>query len=145
MVLFSTNSHELHTLISKLNNKKSSGYDFISNQIIKATSHTIIPYLVPLFNNCISNGIFPNSYKIAQVIPLFKGGDKESPNSYRPRSLLPSIGKLFEKLISLRMIKFLDKFNILSKDQFGFRSRFATEHAITDIHENLKDYGTLGT
>ena len=35
------------------------------------------------------------------------------------------------------MIKFLDKFNILSKDQFGFRSRFATEHAITDIHEKL--------
>ena len=63
MVLFPTNSHELHTLISKLNNKKSSGYDFISNQIIKATSHTIIPHLVPLFNNCISNGIFPNSYK----------------------------------------------------------------------------------
>ena len=137
MVMFPTNANEVLTLISKLNNKKSSGYDSISNQIIKASSHTITPYLVKLFNICITNGTFPNSYKIAQVIPLFKGGDKESPNSYRPISLLPSIGKLFEKLISLRMVKFLDKFDILSKDQFGFRAKFATEHAITDIHEKL--------
>ena len=62
MVLFPTNAHELQKLISKLNNKKSSGYDSISNQIIKATSHTIIPYIVSLFNTCISNGIFPDSY-----------------------------------------------------------------------------------
>ena len=57
MVLFPTDAHELHTLISKLNNKKSSGYDSISNQIIKSTSDTIIPYLVPMFNSCISNVI----------------------------------------------------------------------------------------
>ena len=83
------------------------------------------------------NGVFPDAYKIAQVIPLFKGGDKENPNSYRPISLLPTLGKLFEKVISTRVIKFLDKSNILSKHQFGFRAKFSTEHAITDIHEKL--------
>ena len=45
------------------------------------------------------------AYKIADVVPLFKSGTKEDPNCYRPVSLLPTIGKLFEKLISLRMIK----------------------------------------
>ena len=78
---------------------------------------------------------FPDAYKIAQVIPLFKGGDKENPSSYRPISLLPTLGKLFEKVISLRTIKFLDKCDLLSKHQFGFRCKFSTEHAITDIYE----------
>ena len=76
-------------------------------------------------------------FKIAQVIPLFKGGNKEDPNSYRPISLLPAIGKLLEKLIFTRLIKFFSKYNVLSSHQFGFRSSFSTELAVIDIHEKL--------
>ena len=137
MLMSETDEFELARLISKLNNKKSSGYDLVSNKILKATQTTIIPYLVTLFNQCIVEGVFPSSYKIAQVIPLFKGGNKEDPNCYRPISLLPTIGKLFEKLLSVRIINFLIKFSILSKHQFGFRAKFATEHAIIDIYEKL--------
>ena len=54
---------------------------------MKATNHSISPYLEILFSKCIKDGIFPDSYKIAQVIPLFKGGDKEDSNCYRPISL----------------------------------------------------------
>ena len=72
-----TNSYEISTLINKLNNKKSSGYDLISNHILKSTNFTISPYLEMLFNCCIFNGVFPDAFKIAQVIPLFKGGDRE--------------------------------------------------------------------
>ena len=59
-------------------------------------------------------GTFPDAFKIAQVIPLFKGGDKENVNSYRPISLLPVLGKLFEKVISLRTVNYIDKFKLLS-------------------------------
>ena len=137
MIVFPTNTSEIINVISKLDNKKSCGYDLVSNKILKATQSTILPYLVSLFNQCILEGVFPSAYKIAQVIPLFKGGDKENPNCYRPISLLPTIGKLFEKLLSYRIIKFLDKHNILSKHQFGFSAKFATEYAITDIYEKL--------
>ena len=82
-------------------------------------------------------GIFPDIYKVAQVIPLFKGGDKEDMNCYRPISLLPALGKLFEKVISTRMVNFFDKNNLFSPQQFGFREKFSTEHAILDIHEKL--------
>ena len=133
-VLSGTNSFEISTLIRKLNNKKSSGYDSISNKVLKETKDTILPYLVVLFNK---SGTFPDPYKIAQVIPLFKGGDKTNPNSYRPISLLPAIGKLFEKLLAKRLINFLVKYDLFSKHQFGFRAKFSTEYAATDLYEKL--------
>ena len=132
-----TSTFEIHTLIDKLNNKKSSGYDLISNSILRETKDIIAPYLNVLFNKCISQGIFPDSFKTAQVIPLFKGGDKEDPNPYRPIPLLLSIGELFDKLISKRIINFFNKYEIFSSHQFGFRSNFATEYPVIDIHEKL--------
>ena len=95
---------EILCLISKLVLKKACGYDLISNRILKATSYIISPFLAKLFNCCIQQGVFPDAYKIAQVIPLFKGGDRQSCDSQRPISLLPAIGKLLEKLIAGRVV-----------------------------------------
>ena len=95
--------------------KKACGYDHISNRILKKTSYIIAPYLCILFNNCIRQGVFPDAYKIAKVIPLFKkGGDKESKDSYRPISLLPALGKLLEKLISVRVVRFFEAYDLFS-------------------------------
>ena len=52
-VLSPTSTYEMHTLIDKLNNKKSSSYDLISNSILKETKDIIAPYLTVLFNKCI--------------------------------------------------------------------------------------------
>ena len=51
--------------------------------------------------------------------------------------MLPAIGKLLEKLIADKMVKYFDAFNLFSPHQFGFRSKFSTEHAIIDIHEKI--------
>ena len=67
----------------------------------------------------------------------YKGGDKDDCNNYRPISLLPAIGKLFEKLISHRLTAHLDSHNILSHHQYGFRKNYSTELAVNDIHEKL--------
>ena len=132
-----TNTAEIMELILKLLVNKSCGYDLISNRVLKATIETICPHIVYLFNLCIDQGIFPDPLKMAQVIPIFKGGDKEDPSSYRPISLLPAIGKLFEKLISKKLLDFFNKYDLLCKEQFGFRSGFSTEYAIHDIYEKL--------
>ena len=132
-----TNEKEISDLVKSLKNKKACGYDLISNRILKETRKTIVPFITSLFNKCLSSGIFPESFKIAQVVPLFKGGDKENPTSYRPISLLPALGKLLEKLVSVRTLNFFNENDILSKHQFGFRKSFSTEFAILDIYEKL--------
>ena len=55
--------------------------------------------------------VFPDVLKIAEVIPLFKGGDMHILGNYRPISLLPIFGKLFEKIIAKRLTDFLDSSN----------------------------------
>ena len=82
-------------------------------------------------------GTFPDSFKVAKVTPLFKGGRWLDPNSYRPISLLPSLGKLFEKVISTRLLDYFNMFDLFLKYQFGFRENFTTEFAILDIYEKL--------
>ena len=137
MMMFDTDHYETYKLISKLVNKNSCAYDLVSNKILKATIDIITPYLVVLFNKCIKEGVFPNSFKLAEVIPLFKGGDRQDPDRYRPISLLPTIGKLFEKILSIRVLKFLSKHEIVSKHQIGFRAKFSTDYAFVDIYDKL--------
>ena len=103
----------------------------------KVTNEIISPYLEILFYKCIQEGVWPDTFKIAQVILLFKGGDKEDRNCYRPISLLPTISKIFERILATRIIKFFTKFDLFSKDQFGFRAGFSTEFAIADIYDKL--------
>ena len=73
-------AQEISKNISRLINKNSCGYDLVSNRTMKATNHSVSPYLEILFSKCINEGVFPDSYEIAQVIPLFKGGNKEDSN-----------------------------------------------------------------
>ena len=59
-----TSASEIFECISKLENKKSSGYDCISNSVLKSTNQAISPYLEILFNCCIYHGTFPDVFKI---------------------------------------------------------------------------------
>ena len=132
-----TTEEEIYKLIQNLKLKKACGYDLISNKILKTTSRSAVPFITRLFNICIDKGIFPDCFKIAQVIPLFKGGNKENPGCYRPISLLPALGKLLEKVAYIRTLEHFENNNFLSKHQFGFRKYLSTEYAILDMHEKL--------
>ena len=134
---YSSSEEEVIELIRNLKTKKACGYDLISNNVLKATCNTIVPFITRLYNVCIDKGVFPDCFKIAQVIPLFKGGNKEDPSCYRPISLLPALGKLLEKIVSVRALEYFNENDILSKHQFGFRKGFSTEYAILDIYEKL--------
>ena len=128
---------QVKRVISGLQTKKACGYDSISNNILKNTTHVVAPYITTLFNSCIEQGSFPNIYKIAKVIPLFKGGDAKDVNCYRPISLLPAFGKLLEKLFSFQVVEYFEKFDLFCKQQFGFRKNYGTEYAILDITEKI--------
>ena len=97
-------------------------------------------YIVHLFNACLDCGFFPNTLKIAKVIPVFKTGDKTKLTNYRPISLLSCFSKTLEKIVYHKVIKFLDKNSVFSPHQlFGFRPGCSAVHAIIDIIANCND------
>ena len=81
--------------------------------------------------------IFPDKLKIAEVIPLFKKGDKSIFSNYRPISLLPSISKLFEKVIYQQLYKYFEDLNLFYESQYGFRKGHSTELASLELVNRL--------
>ena len=79
--------------------------DFIPTSLIISCSSVFTEIIITLANLSIDQGIFPSSFKLAQVTPLFKkaGLDKSSPSSNRPISNLNNIFKLLERLILIRI------------------------------------------
>ncbi len=76
--------------------------------------------LVHLLNLSLSQGIFADELKVANIIPLFKSDDPMLFNNYRPVSLLSIFSKIFEKVMYKRLVEFLEQQNILYDKQFGF-------------------------
>ena len=82
-------------------------------------------------------GYYPSIFKLAKVTALFKGGIESEVDNYRPISVLPVLNKVFEKVIHNQLIDFLELHNVLSHQQFGFRKKHSTSHAISCVYEKL--------
>ena len=114
------NESEVVTSINKLKNKGNVIVD-LSVQTVKNNACVFSRHLVFLYNYSIEKSSFPNRLKIACVIPGHKSGPKEIIDNYRPISNLPVLSKIFETLSLSRMTSFVEKCNLLSNAQFGFR------------------------
>jgi hypothetical protein len=68
---------------------------------------------------------------------VYKSGEKNDVNNYRPISVLPAISKIIEKMINNRLIAYLEKFKIISKSQFGFRKGLSTEDAVLALTKEI--------
>ena len=131
---------ELFKLINNLKNSKSPGFDNIGPKLIKQVMHVVIDPLVYLYNLSFETGIVPDKLKIAKVVPVYKSGDSSLPNNYRPISLLSVFDKLLEKLMAIRLNKFLSVNNILYRYQFGFRKNYSTVLAVIDVVDNILEH-----
>ena len=124
-------------IICKLTAGKSSGHDGISVTILKWCLPYIASLLTNIFNTFLKAGSYPNIFKLAKVTALFKGGDNSKADNFRPISVLPTLNKVFEKLLHAQLTAFLNENEILSKQQFGFRKKHSTSHAVSCLHEKL--------
>jgi len=77
--------------------------------LIKDVMTFVVKPLTYIFNLSLQIGIFPDSMKIAKVIPIFKNGDTHSFSNYRPISLLSQFSKILEKLFEIRLYSFIKK------------------------------------
>lgn len=107
-------------LVLNLNVKKSAGPDGIPNQFLVRYALWMSQYLTIIFRKSLATGVVPKSWKRAKIIPLFKSGDKQLLNNYRPISLTPYSCKLLEHIIHKHIMEFLEENNILTNAQHGF-------------------------
>ena len=85
---------------------------------------------VSLLITCIQSGTFPSIFKTGKIIPIYKKDNKECIENYRPVSILPLFGKIFEKVIYKRLYNFFTSKGVLTDSQFGFRKGYSTTHAL---------------
>ena len=138
MYFSNVTDEEVCTIIKELKNKKSIGFDGIDVKILKRSAEIICKYLCIGLNKCISEGIFPRIMKIAIVITIHKEGKKASPNNYRPISILGNYSKIFEKVIQKRLIGYVEKFSLLTENQFGFRKKQDFVQAATLLWKTIQ-------
>ena len=105
--------------------------------IVKKIIDNIVKPFTHICNQSFQTGIFPNKMKTAKIIPIYKSGDKQLLTNYRPISLLSQFSKILEKLFVERLDCFIDKHELLSNNQYGFRTSRSTSMAVVDLVENI--------
>ena len=143
-----TNKIDIGNLIRSLPNKTSSGHDEITNILLKKLAPNISLPLSVIFNKLLKEGAFPNTMKLADVVPLYKSKEKYYTTNYRPISLLLTTSKLLEKTIHTRVYTLIDH-QQLYQSQYGFRTKHSCENAVCELvgsivkSQELKHY-TIG-
>lgn len=127
------NKEEVIKIINKLKPKSTYGHDKISNKLLKYVKQEIASPVTAIINQSLETGMFPKLLKIAKVKPLYKKDNEKFFENYRPISILPSISKIFEKVIYNQIYDYFSKLQLLYKSQYGFRSSHSTELAALEI------------
>jgi len=114
------------------------GESDIESSILIEAADALGKPLTDLFNLILKTGIYPNEWKCAHITPIFKGGKKTDLGNYRPISILSPISKLFESLVSTKIIEYLERNNMLHRSQFAYRKNTSTEHAVLTMTEEWR-------
>jgi hypothetical protein len=131
--------YEIFKVIKSLKNSNSKDIYGLSNNLLKCLNESITEPLSIIFNTCLQSGVFPHHLKYSKVTPVYKKGPKDDPNSYRPISVIPIIGKIFEVIIKSQLYNFFENSGFFSSSQYGFRKGKTTAQAlqfITNIIHN---------
>ena len=118
---------EISKTLQKCKNRSAPGEDQISYLILKNLDREQLSYIALIYNSCLRTGYFPLVWKQAKVVMLPKPDkDLTKPTSYRPISLPPAMGKIFERIIASRLSTFLERTNYFGENQAGFRKKRST-------------------
>ena len=124
-------------VITKLKIYKSPGPDRIHNRVLYELRNEVVPPLTKTFSKSLTEGCIPNRWKEAEVTPIYKKGSKSDPNNYRPVSLTSTCCKLMETIVRDDIMKHIEKFNMLTEDQHGFRQK---RSCCTQLLETVHDW-----
>jgi len=120
MTLTCVNEQEVLSALKKLKPKRSVGPDGIPPFVFKACADIFVVPLLHIFNISIKNQYFPQVWKLAKVVPIFKKGDKTDIKNYRPVAILSAPAKVFESILHNRLFSHIKQY--ISVNQHGFFS-----------------------
>ena len=130
------NENEMLKIIRALNIHKAHGHDDISIRMIQICDMTLRKPLIILFQNLVKYSYDPDIWKKSNIIPVYKKTDTQLVKNYRPISLLPIFGNLFEKIIFNKIYNFLLEERLLNPNQSGFRPSDSSANQLLEItHE----------
>ena len=123
----------------------------IPTKILKENADIFSDFLFAYYNaSVVKSSKFPSILTLADIIPVFKKGDKECKNNYRPVSILSNMSKIFERIIFRQISNYMESF--LSKFQCGSRKGCSTQHCLLvmlgkwkRVVDNGKVFGILLT
>ena len=142
-----TDPNEILSVLKKCKPKTSKGHDGISTKLLKSLGTSVCIPLSIIMNKSLANGKVPDSLKLAKVVAIHKGKAKNEFTNYRPISLLPAVSKLLEKIVHKRLMFFFERYDLLYKNQYGFRPNRSTDDAITkfitDINSSLNNQNNM--
>ena len=142
--LINITTDQIIDIIKKYNANKAHGHDGISVAMLQICAAEVAILLDIIFRKCVSTGMFPDSWKYANVQPIHKKGNRQHKSNYRPISLLPICGKILEKNIFDHVYSFLNTNKLISKHQSGFRPGDSTIYQLismtSDIYESFEKY-----
>ena len=123
--------------LKSINPNKATGPDNIPSRVLKIAAEILSPSLTAIFNRSLSMGIYPNDWKMARVLPVFKSGDKTDLGNYRPISIISAIAKVFGRLVYDQFYTYLTSNQLINTYQSGFRSTYST---LTSLLESTNSW-----
>lgn len=122
---------DVEKIVNNMQSRKAPGIDQIRAQDIKYVGSEMCSVLALFINLCIKRGAYPDTLKKSLIRPIYKQGSHMDYTNYRPIAILSVVDKIVEKIIVGQISKFLERYNIISNSQHGFRKNRSTSTALT--------------
>ena len=130
-------------LLRQLKTNKATGPDELSARVLKEAADIVAGPLCDIINQSLKFSSVPADWKLANVTPIFKKGDRCKPENYRPISLTCIASKIMEHIVTSHLMKYIEGNNLLFPQQHGFRSKLSCEtqlvELVADISKHLDD------
>ena len=138
--VFEFNNITLEDVISaidRLSGSKSCAGNGITSFMLKSAKYALGPILLFMYNLSVISRTFPVVWKVAKVRPLFESGSTDDLNNFRPISIIPTVGKVIERIIHRQSVSYLENNHVLSEAQSGFRGGRSTGTCLVDFLDNI--------
>jgi hypothetical protein len=130
---------ELQAALPKKSTSSAGSDNILTSFITHCSENFLQLVLLRVFNFSLKSGLIPAAWKNACIAPIYKkSGSRSLPSNYRPISLTSVVARLMERMISARMLSFIDSHSLLSDNQYGFRKKRSTKDCLLVLSEDLR-------